>query len=71
MIDSLVLTLAYLEPGNLSSAHKFHALIEICEKSGVVNLDNILNLSLFFEIDKLPVVKSCLVLIIDSISRFC
>ena len=68
MISTLVLGLAYLQPSNLTTSHCFHALIEISKELWVVNSEHISDFATFVKKDKLAIIESCLVLVIQSIA---
>ena len=68
MIGTLVLALAYLQPSNLAALHCLHALIEIGEEFRVVDREHICDFAPLVKKDKLSIIESCLVLVIQSIA---
>ena len=69
MIGTIVLALAYLQPSDLAALHCLHALIEIGEEFRVVDREHICDFAPLVKKDKLSIIESCLVLVIQSIAR--
>ena len=68
MIGTLVLALAYLQPSDLTTFHCLHAQIKIGEELRVVDREHISDFTPLIEKDKLSIIESCLVFVVQSVT---
>ena len=68
MVATLVLGCTNFKPSSLSKAHDLEALVEIGKIASVINDDHIYTFAFLSEVNKLPIVKSGLVLVVHGVS---